>query len=270
MDKLAHYQQKWSLEAPHLIAQTATSSVYLVEQHKVQVVLKLLSAIGIHDEQRGAIALQYFNGQGTAHLLNASDDAHLLEYLHGDDLVSLVTNGRDDEAAHIIANVVTTFHAVKNSPIPDDLHTLRRRFHSLFQLVETDTDTLFEHGAQVAERLLAREKNTVVLHGDIHHWNIRQSTRGWLAFDPKGLVGENTYDIVNALLNPINMPQLIQDEDRLLRHAYIYADALKISPQRVLDFAFAHTCLSIAWSMEDGKDYADALLVARLIEKHVT
>lgn len=269
MDQLTIYQQKWALGAPRLIATTPTSSVYLVERAGEQVVLKLLTETGIHDEQRGAIALRYFDAQGAVRLLDATDDAHLLEYAPGDDLLPLVENGRDDDAARIIAEVVTRLHSVKNDPVSQELHTLRRRFRSLFERVKGDADATLVHGAQVAEKLLETEQNPVVLHGDIHHWNIRQSARGWLAIDPKGLYGERTYDLANALINPMGMPQIVQDEARFLSHARIYAEALGVSLERMLAFAFAHACLSISWSLEDGQEYADDLVVARMMERHV-
>ncbi|MGB7337619.1 MAG: aminoglycoside phosphotransferase family protein [Phototrophicaceae bacterium] len=269
MNQLTHYQAKWSLDNPHLIVETNTSSVYRVQQSGVLVILKLLNQVGIHDEQRGARALHYYAGKGAAHLLAAAEDAHLLEYLDGDDLLPLVNTGHDDDAAHIIARVIKTLHQNNPKPIPEDLHTLRRRFRSLFDYAPLASDPLFSHGAQIAEQLLANQHNQVVLHGDIHHWNIKHSARGWLAFDPKGLYGENTYDVANALLNPISLPQMVQDEARLLRHITIYADGLGIPRDRIIAFAFAHACLSVSWSIEDGEDYDNGLIMARLLEKHI-
>ena len=270
MDKLAYYSKNWHLSAPSLLAETHTSTVYLVERNGKQVVLKLLNEVGVRDELRGAIALQHYDGHGAARLLASSEDAHLLEYLDGDDLLPLVTQGHDDQAAEIIAQVVQALHTAKDTPIPQELHTLQRRFRSLFRLAETNTDPIFMHGAQVAEKLLSNEQNKVVLHGDMHHWNVRQSERGWLAFDPKGLYGENTYDVANALLNPIGMPDITHDEARLLRHVKIYADALKIPSERVLAFAFAHACLSISWSIEDGDDYDEDFTIAKMMQQHLS
>ena len=73
------------------------------------------------------------------------------------------------------------------------------------------------------------QRDVRVLHGDIHHHNIRQSSRGWLAFDPKGLVGERTYDCANTLCNPV-MPELVHNETRLLTNAAILADTLCTRP----------------------------------------
>src|SRR3546814_3749922 len=45
--------------------------------------------------------------------------------------------------------------------------------------------------AATARALLAESRGTGVLHGDIHHDNVLDfGPRGWLAIDPKRLVGE--------------------------------------------------------------------------------
>ena len=43
----------------------------------------------------------------------------------------------------------------------------------------------------------------VLLHGDLHHWNILSASRQpWLALDPKGVIGEREYDVGALLRNP--------------------------------------------------------------------
>jgi streptomycin 6-kinase len=40
---------------------------------------------------------------------------------------------------------------------------------------------------------------------DLHHYNVlSDSGRGWLAIDPKGLVGEVEYEVGAAIRNPID------------------------------------------------------------------
>ena len=111
-----------------------------------------------------------------------------------------------------------------------------------------------------------------MLHGDIHHRNIRQSARGWLAFDPKGLVGERTYDCANTLCNPFPYSDgLVHNERRLLTNAAILADALDIELSRLLAFTFAYACLSASWFLDDNSadNAAWVLRVATLIEPHI-
>ena len=56
----------------------------------------------------------------------------------------------------------------------------------------------------------------------------RHSRRGWLAFDPKGHIGERTYGTANALCNPGPMPEIVENETRLLANAAVLAGSLKV------------------------------------------
>ena len=42
-----------------------------------------------------------------------------------------------------------------------------------------------------------------LVHGDFHHHNILRSARGWLAIDPKPMLGEPEYDVPSFLWNPL-------------------------------------------------------------------
>ena len=111
-----------------------------------------------------------------------------------------------------------------------------------------------------------------VLHGDIHHENIRyHPQRGWLAFDPKCVYGERTYDCANTLYNPHPdyFTPAFYNEARLLRNAGILAEKLAIDPPRLLAFAFTYGCLSASWSLESGDDPDHALRIAAILERHL-
>jgi streptomycin 6-kinase len=42
-----------------------------------------------------------------------------------------------------------------------------------------------------------------LVHGDFHHHNILRSERGWLAIDPKPMLGEPEFDVPSFLWNPL-------------------------------------------------------------------
>ncbi|HEX4929296.1 MAG TPA: aminoglycoside phosphotransferase family protein [Gaiellaceae bacterium] len=42
-----------------------------------------------------------------------------------------------------------------------------------------------------------------LVHGDLHHHNILSSARGWLAIDPKPMLGEPEFDVPSFLWNPL-------------------------------------------------------------------
>jgi len=277
-NKLNYYLSAWNLSNPQLLVQTMTSHIYTVMHGTETVILKLLSPSEF-DEQRGAAALRYFDGRGSVRLLRYDEGAHLLEYAAGDELVTLVERGEDENATRIIAQVIQQIHGAPQDAPRDGLVMLDRWFRGLFTKAAADRqagiESIYVRSAAFAERLLADPREVRVLHGDIHHRNIRQSSRGWLAFDPKGLVGERTYDCANTLCNP-PIPELVHNESRLLTNAAILADTLALDPSRVLAFTYAYACLNASWwSLRIGADeVAEELVqwhlkVAVIIEPHI-
>jgi streptomycin 6-kinase len=270
--RLDGYLNAWNLEGPRLITRTATSEIFRVTVNGEDAILKLLSPEET-EEQTGGLALRFFDGSGAVRLLNADNGAQLLEYAGGDDLTGMVRQGDDEGATRVIADVIRQMHSV-NPPLPGQgLFGLDRWFRELFVIAAADrmagVASIYRKGAAVAERLLADQRDIRVLHGDIHHENIRQSQRGWLAFDPKGLVGERAYDCANTFCNP-PISEVVHNEARLLNTAGILSEELKIDRQRLLDFAFAYACLSASWSFHRGGEEVEwALGVAEIAERHV-
>ncbi len=182
------------------------------------------------------------------------------------------------DVTRIIADVIRQLHGVPQDKPQDGLYPLESWFRALFDKAEADRafgdESIYMRGALMARRLLDHPRDVRVLHGDIHHMNIRYSARrGWLAFDPKGVVGERAYDCANTLCNPFRgqpgYDPLVHNEARLLRNAEILADALGIALPRLLAYTFAYCCLSAAWTLEDDGDTAWALHIARIIEPHL-
>ncbi|MDX9863496.1 MAG: aminoglycoside phosphotransferase family protein [Anaerolineaceae bacterium] len=272
--RLNHYLTAWALADPQLLTQTMTSDIYTVTHKSETVILKLLAPTET-EEQRGALALRYFEGHGAVRLLYHDDGAHLLEYAAGDELVTLVERGEDENATRVIAQVIRQLHSVPQDAPRDGMFTLERWFRALFLKGAADrgagVESIYVRGAALAERLLADQREVRVLHGDIHHRNIRQSARGWLAFDPKGVVGERTYDCANTLCNPA-MTELVHNETRLLTNAAILADELDIELPRVLAFTYMYACLNASWWLQENRDEEMvewSLKVANIIEPYL-
>lgn len=275
--KLNDYLTAWRLSNPQLLMQTMTSHIYTVTYETKTVVLKLLSPSEI-DEQRGAVALRCFDGHGAVRLLRYDEGAHLMEYAAGDELVTLVERGEDENATRIIAQVIQQLHSVPQNTPHDGLFMLDRWFEALFNKAATDRqmgiDSIYVRSASLAKRLLVDQREVQVLHGDIHHRNIRKTSRGWLTFDPKGLVGERTYDCANTLCNPV-MPELVHNETRLLTNAAILADTLALDLSRVLAYTYAYACLNTSWwLLRIGTKGAEDIVqwhlkIATMVEPHV-
>ena len=102
-----------------------------------------------------------------------------------------------------------------------------------------------------ALELLASQYDVVELHGDMHHGNVlRFGSRGWLAIDPKGLIGERGFDYANIFCNPDD--QTAAMSSRLARQISVVAKAADLVPNRLLSWVLAWAGLSVAFSIEDG------------------
>jgi streptomycin 6-kinase len=272
--ELQHYITAWNLSNPQPLAQTITSHIYTVTHDDAKVVLKILTSYGA-DERIGALALSHFKGHGAVRLLRSDDSAQLLEYAEGENLTGLVKNGQDETATAIIGDVVNALHAVDSAP-PEGIPTLRQWFKALFLQVDQDRDngpdSILIRAARIADTVLAQPHDPRVLHGDIHHENIRQSSRGWLAFDPKGLYGERAYDLANTLCNPQPIYGVVAaDEERILRNADILAQKCGIKRSRILLFLYLYACLSASWTLQGfdtGWEVANILRIAEIAEPY--
>lgn len=274
--RLAMYLQAWHLSNPQLLERTVTSTLYTVMYAGQTCVLKLLNAQET-EEQRGALALHLFQGNGAVQLLQADTHAQLLEYAAGDELVTLVEAGADAEATCIVADVITRLHSVPQTSPPSGLMALDRWFAALFRQAKSDDlagiASIYVRGDARATQLFAESREQRILHGDIHHRNIRHSARGWLAFDPKGLVGDRAYECANTLCNPV-IPQLVHNDQRLLSTATILADLLKLDRARILRWTYAYACLNASWwlaidSVQAVKFVEWSLAIAQRIEPHL-
>ncbi len=258
--------QKWGLQPEGRLIETSTSQLLPVRHDDGPAMLKVLKPAS--DERAGADVLRYFAGIGAVRLIAADDDAWLMERA-GDDLslIAIALSGGDDQAAAILADCVAQLHAPRDLPAPSGLIRLDAWFHSLFAR-EAELPILARCAA-VARDLLATEHQIVVLHGDLHHENVLHSPRGWLAIDPKGLLGEHTYEFANLLCNPQPHGAIVHRPERMLRLARLYAERDALDVQRVLGFALAHAGLSAAWSLEDGSDASYRLKCAEVLDRLV-
>ena len=106
--------------------------------------------------------------------------------------------------------------------------------------------------ADIAHELLDAPHTPVALHGDLHHDNVVHGARGWLAIDPKGLLGDAAFDAANWFYNPWGQDALHRQAERIAALAQVLAAPLGCTSAHVLRHAVAYGGLSAAWFAEDG------------------
>ncbi len=222
-------------------------------------IVKQLSALAIGDRADGEAFLRWRNGAGAVRLFGRRGPLLLMEDASGPSLLDVFKAHGDDAATEIAGWAMRALHAPATGSTPrpatGDLVTLREHFSSLFSRARADRDaggrSQFTEAAELAERLIAASRDEKPLHGDFHHENVLLSPRGWLAIDPKGVLGDPGYEAANWFYNPLES-DLRYAPQRALEVAAALSPALGRSPEALLNWAFAHAALSAAWHMEDG------------------
>ena len=77
--------------------------------------------------------------------------------------------------------------------------------------------------------------------------------RGWLAIDPKGVLGDPGFDAANLFYNPLGEDDLCRNPKRIAHMAEVFAEAIGQDERAILDHAIAYGCLSAAWHAERCK-----------------
>jgi streptomycin 6-kinase len=253
------YLALWNLVADGDRIETPSSLLLSVRRAGRPAILKIAREA---EERRGGRLMAWWDGDGAARVLERDNAALLLERAVGPRrLAAMVADGQDDEASRILCAVARRLHAPRPSP-PPDLMPLPVWFEMLAPAANALGGLLRESDA-IARTLLASQRDVLPLHGDIHHANVLDAgDRGWLAIDPKGLLGERTFDFVNILRNPDAATALAPG--RFAHQVGVLADAAALDRRRLVEWTLAFAGLSAAWHIADGEDAALDLAVARL------
>jgi streptomycin 6-kinase len=252
LDQLKAKAVDWSVTVEDTL-ETPTSLVGFGVRAGVRVVLKITKTSS--DESHSGKVLRAFAGDGVVRVYESETDAVLLERLDpGEHLVELVKRGDDEEATRILAQVIEKL-AHRDAPpecptVADWGRGFDRYLESGDQQIARD---LVLDARRVYQDLTSSQRTTMLLHGDLQHYNVLfDKERGWVAIDPKGVVGELEYELGALLRNPVELPELYKDPAIFNRRLDILTDLLHLDHSRALNWARAQSVLSRIWTIEDS------------------
>ena len=260
---------QWDVTIDETI-ETPTSLLGFGIRGNDSVVLKIANEQS--DESHSGEVLRAFNGEGSVRVHEFDTGAVLLERLEpGNQLVELARLSRDDEATAILANVMEQLSGHVAPPHTATVFDWARGFDRYLATRDKQIPQDLVTQARGTYRMLAAsQRNPMLLHGDLQHYNVLfDSTRGWLAIDPKGVVAELEYEVGSILRNPVEHPELLASVHTIGRRLDILVTTLRLDRTRVIAWSFSQAVLSAIWEIEDGysiKSDNAALRLARALE----
>ncbi|HEX6050581.1 MAG TPA: aminoglycoside phosphotransferase family protein [Gemmatimonadaceae bacterium] len=252
-DRLAALSRQWRVTVVRAF-DTPSSCIVVGWRGGEPVLLKIVKRGG--DEWRAGEVTRAFGGQGMVRVLDAAPGAVLLERLEpATPLVEIVRHGDDDRATAILCDVIA---AMSPDPASREWPTVRDWSRGFDRYVvgrdQQLPRELVAFGQHTYLDLCESQRHVRLLHGDLQHYNVLYDrSRGWIAIDPKGVVGELEYELGAALRNPVERPDLVATPANVERRVAVFASRLSLDAERVMRWAFAQAILSAIWSVEDGE-----------------
>ncbi len=216
-------------------------------------------------------ALECLRGNGIVQLLDydRENGILLLERLNPGKMLTTVHD--DINATRIAADVIQKIYKPVTGPYT--FPTTQQWFQRLDDPINLPTDfpaTLIDKAKHIAKALHQNENKTVLLHGDLHHFNILSAQRmPWLAIDPKGVVGPPEYECGAFLRNPI--PGFVANPNLkkvLSNRVDIFAEMLGFDRQVITGWGYAQAILASAWCIDvQSEDWRVFLSCANILLK---
>ena len=252
LEQLQAKADQWNvtLEETH---ETLTSLIGFGVRAGARLVLKITKQAG--DESHSGKVLRALGSDGAVKVYESETGAVLLERLEpGEQLVDLVKRGEDEAATRILAQVM---EKLAHHEAPIECPTVAdwgRGFDRYLESGDQQIQLELVHEArEVFLNLTSSQRTTMLLHGDLQHYNVLfDNDRGWIAIDPKGVIGELEYEVGAILRNPVELPEYYTNPTIINRRLRTLTHLLHLDHSRTLNWSFAQAVLSAIWDIEDG------------------
>jgi len=224
------------LDGPPFISTGSVGSAVLTEHGR-----RYVKVAQSQEGFRGIQALKLWAGMGAVRVISQDGNAALLEHA-GPSLRSIAPT--DAELTAVLCDVASRLHS-QQIKLPTGFHSVERWFTALL----TDESREFLPARCICTRLINDWTSHVLLHGDLRSGNVLHGgDRGWLAINPKGIVGPRQLDFCNIFTNHDARDSLRYFESRL-RHVCALAT---IDRMDLLRWIAAWAALSCLWHLQDG------------------
>jgi len=121
------------------------------------------------------------------------------------------------------------------------------------------------NASSMFQELESSKDYDVLLHGDLHHYNILSDGDAWRIIDPKGVIGNPLYETACFMYNPSQFLKYSDLNKIIEARLAIFSQILGYHPQQIAMMAYCQSVLSACWCLEDKQDcWENALTYADL------
>lgn len=277
-DILAACAKKWDLriEKPMTEDYAEMSYGYITPATQLdgtEVILKIVPPKVIA-ELKERQALQLCNGNSTIKLFGHDEKLGTIMIERARPGVPLAVNTDDAENTRIVSHMMKNFWQplpAKHNFISTDyeiegFERLRKKNNGTTGVFPEKwavrTETLYEE-------LMATSTETVLLHADLHHYNILSATREpYLTIDPKGYYGDPGYEVGAFLANYPEESCEGKDRNEIdIRRIHIMIEELGMPRDRIIKWGVVLSCIWSRWGLDDpNSGWRDALRRAEVLD----
>lgn len=260
LPNLIHYcEQKWSMKINEPYSLSINYAAPATMEDGTEVVVKIcVPGESFLDELE---SLQLFRDKGIVQLIDSDRENGILileKLSPGHTLAEVVD---DEEACRIAARVIKNLSTP--APVHTRIPTTNGREENLRKLKDEHPNGVGPISPKMlvkALRIFTYMNETteqhLLLHGDFHHYNVLASREGaWTAIDPKGLIGEIEYDLIQFMLNKLpdqGVHEVIE------KRVEIFTKELNLDKERLLLWGYCHTVLATSLTVDNEGTYNES------------
>lgn len=212
-------------------------------------------------------ALAIYEGRGINRLIDCDKalNAMLLERLRPGKMLDSVENAR--EQSEIAARILRELHETpppSNHTLPHFMDWMRSAFADARSCKDPERARGYIEQIPRVESmmgiLMEADEPQILLHGDLHHWNIlSDADRGWMAIDPKGVIGASCLDVGRFINNAMGFGETAAEKREILLEAVtVFSDVLGENEERMFAGAFCDKIMGSSWGLQQEPDEREA------------
>jgi streptomycin 6-kinase len=260
---------QWSLTSVTDLAVTPYSHLYQAYSNTLNLNVVVKVAGSRQDSVREAQALSAYAGVGCARLIDYNKEfgAALIEKICPGTSLSIEFPDQDEQATISLCQLIGRLPKIWNER--SNIEKLVDRVKAL-EHPSNNIEKIRLKALELTGYLLASSGHQVFLHGDLHHDNVILShERGYVAIDPKGVIGEIEYEVAAFMCNPIDqLPKVNGLLDVFENRLSIFREQLGLNLERVKMWTYVHAAMACMWAEEDGVSNSPFLYLARFLENN--